>query len=158
MKIGIIVHSQTGNTYSVGQKIEEKLVSKGHEVVLLRMKTLDQGKPGTKHVELDRMPKVDDYEGIVFGGWVEGFGLCSGMSVYLKQVPSLKDKKVACFMTQFFPFKWMGGNRGLSKMRKALEEKEADVLVSGIVNWSRKKRRDETIEELAEHVSSAFDE
>jgi flavodoxin len=158
MNIGIIVHSQTGNTYSVGQKIEENLVSKGHEVTLLRMKTLEQGKPGTEHVVLDRMPKVDDYDGLIFGGWVEAFGLCSGMSFYLKHISSLKDKKVACFMTEFFPFKWMGGKRGLSQMKKALMDQEADVLAQGIINWSRKKRRDEKIEELVELLCRAFAE
>lgn len=30
MNIGIIVHSQTGNTYLVGQKIQEKLIVYGN--------------------------------------------------------------------------------------------------------------------------------
>ncbi len=35
MKIGIIVHSHTGNTLSVAQKIKERLVSGGHSHFLL---------------------------------------------------------------------------------------------------------------------------
>lgn len=34
MKIGIILHSQTGNTLSVANKLKEKLISLGHTVNL----------------------------------------------------------------------------------------------------------------------------
>ena len=32
MKIGILVHSKTGNTYSVAEKLEERLLKEGHLV------------------------------------------------------------------------------------------------------------------------------
>ncbi|MDF2592532.1 MAG: hypothetical protein K0S75_1998, partial [Clostridia bacterium] len=32
MKIGIIVYSHTGNTFSVAQRLEEKLTAEGHSV------------------------------------------------------------------------------------------------------------------------------
>jgi flavodoxin len=40
MKIGIIVHSQTGHTYSVVQKLQEKLLAAGHSVNIERIKSV----------------------------------------------------------------------------------------------------------------------
>ncbi len=39
MKIGIIVHSQTEHTYSVAQKLQDKLLDNGHETNLERVIT-----------------------------------------------------------------------------------------------------------------------
>jgi flavodoxin len=156
VNIAIILHSQTGNTYAVGQRIEERLQSEGHQVSLIRIKTVEQGKKGTGPVELDHIPAVDDYDGLVFGGWIEAFHLCPGMIRYLEQLPVLKDRTVTCFLTEFFPFKWMGGKQGLSKMKGILLSKEATVRASGIINWSRKRVRDQRIEELAETISRVY--
>ncbi len=40
MKIGIIVHSQTEHTYSVAQKLQDKLLDNGHETNLERVITI----------------------------------------------------------------------------------------------------------------------
>jgi len=115
MKIGIILHSQTGNTYAVGQKLKEKLESKGHQVTLSRMKTMNESMPTQNNVQLDCMPETSEYDALVFGGWVQAFGLCASMTFYLNQLSSLAQKRTACFLTQFFPYPWMGGRNALSK-------------------------------------------
>ena len=159
MNIGIILHSQTGNTYLVGQKLQEKLKTNGHNVTLLRMKTINNTNPNQnpKDIQLDYMPKVNDYDALVFGGWIQAFNLCPGLSMYLKQLSSLNDKKVTCFLTQRFPYKWMGGRNGLSKMKKILSSKGATVIASGIINWSKKNKLDDQIEELVENISRQYD-
>jgi flavodoxin len=125
MNIGIILHSQTGNTFLVGQKLQEELETKGHKVTLLRMKTIsDTGKNhNQKDIQLDQMPEANDYDALVFGGWIQAFNLCPGLSMYLNQISSLNDKKVTCFLTQHFPYKWMGGWNGLNKMKKIISSK-----------------------------------
>ena len=40
MNIGIILYSETGNTYSVSQKLKEKLVKAGHSVNMERLKVI----------------------------------------------------------------------------------------------------------------------
>jgi len=40
MKIGIIVHSYTGNTYEVAQRIEEKLKNTGKDVEIKKVNIL----------------------------------------------------------------------------------------------------------------------
>lgn len=157
MKIGIILHSQTGNTYLVGQKLEEKLKTMGHDVTLLRMKTIGNPEAKDEDIQLDVMPEVIDYDALIFGGWIQAFNLCPGLSKYLKQLSFLKDKKISVFLTQHFPYKWMGGNTGMAKMKKILSSKGAVVSYSGIINWSKKNQRDDQIDKLVEKLSSQFD-
>ena len=40
MNIGMIIHSQTGNTHSVAMKLKEKLSAAGHAVDLERLKVV----------------------------------------------------------------------------------------------------------------------
>ncbi len=40
MKIGIIVYSQTGNTFSVAEKLKAKLTAAGHNVNIERLTTV----------------------------------------------------------------------------------------------------------------------
>jgi len=77
------------------------------------------------------------------------------MTRYLKQVGSLQGKKVACLVTQFFPYPWMGGNRAIRQMRKLYEAKGATVLGSGVVNWA-KSRREKTTTRAIDRLSGLF--
>ena len=140
MKIGVIVHSQTGNTLRVAECIQKKLLEKIDDVELIRIKTIGDVKNITKPIVLDQMPSIEKYDAIVFGAWIQGFNLHAGMKVYISQLSSLKDKKITCFVTQYFPYKWMGGTIGLSQLKKLISLKDGIVNVSGIVNWSKRKK------------------
>ena len=52
MKIGIIVHSQTEHTYSVAQKIKEKLISEGNEADVERVITEGDVPPRCKKTKI----------------------------------------------------------------------------------------------------------
>ena len=158
MKIGVILHSQTGNTHEVGQKIKERLESNGHQVTLSRMKTLNASNASQKEIQLDCTPETGAYDALIFGGWVQGFALCPGMSLYLNQLSSLATKKTACFITEHFPYPWMGGRSAMSKMTRILTAKGAVVVASGIINWSKKSGHENQIEALVEHISKQYDE
>lgn len=156
MKIGIILHSQTGHTLQVGERIQEKLLAQGKDVELIRIKTLGDVEKMGHPISLDHMPEVDAFDGLILGGWVQAFGLYPGMVMYLGQLPSLKDKHITCFLTQHFPYKWMGGNAALSKMKKTIATKGGVVHASGIVNWSRKKTLETQIETVADLISKSY--
>ena len=156
MKIGIIVHSQTGHTLLVGERIREKLQADGHEVQLRRMQNLEEGetkKPAA--VQLDSLPETARFDALIFGAWVQAFTLCPGFTKYVEQIPDLGSENVSCFLTQQFRYKWMGGNRAMAKMKTLLEAKGAVVNSTAIINWSHKKR-EQQIEELAEHFTSQY--
>jgi len=146
MKIGIILHSQTGNTLQVGEKLLEKLRNDGHNVTILRMQNSQKtdSTKRQKEVNLDCMPEVVGYDALIFGGWVEAFQLCTGLTMYLNQLSTIENNNVSCFVTQHFPFSWMGGSNALSKMARILATKGVKIRASGVVNWSNKQREKQT--------------
>jgi len=155
MNIGIILYSETGNTYSVSQKLKEKLVKAGHSVNIERLKVIGKVKPGTKDIQFESLPDIEPYDALVFGSPVQAFSLSSAMTAYLSQIKSLKDKKVAFLLTQFFPFPWLGGNRATGQMKKIGESKGATICGTAVVNWS-KPGREKQITEIVEKLSKLF--
>jgi len=151
MKIGIISHSHTGNTLSVAQKLKETLEENGNLVNLEQVAAVNQD-TSAKNIQLKSAPDTEGYDALIFGAPVWAFSLSPVMKVYLSQLTSLKGKKVSCFVTQQFPYAWMGGNRAISEFKKACELKGAVVSETGIVNWSnkqREKKTNEVIEKLS---------
>ena len=155
MNIGIILYSQTGNTYSVSLKLKEKLITAGHSVNIERLKVVGKVRPGTKDIKFETLPDAEPYDALVFGSPVQAFSLSSVMASYLMQIASLQGKKVAFLVTQFFPFPWMGGNRTVGQMKKICKSKGATVCGAAIVNWSNPSR-EKRITEVVEKLSKLF--
>jgi len=140
MKIGIIIHSQTGNTLSVANQIKERLSAAGYSVELEQVTAVDEKQPDPSKIKLKTVPETAGYDYLIFGAPVHGASLSPVMKVYLSQVQSLEGKKTICFMTEFFPYAWMGGNRAVGQMKAACSSKGANVVSAGVVNWSNRKR------------------
>jgi len=146
MKIGIIVYSQTENTYSVALKLQDKFQSDGYDVEIQRVIPVGEVPPRAKDVEFQNAPEVAEYDAIIFGAPVHAFNLAPAMTAYLEQIPSLQDKKIACFVTKGLPFNWTGGNKAISKMKEICQSKGGTVLGTDIIIW--RGNTDEKIEEL----------
>ena len=156
MKIGIIIHSQTGHTYSVAQKLKEKLSADGHAVNIEQLRLAGgQQNPG-KDSKIENPPDLSGYDKVIFGAPVQAFSLSKVMEAYLTQVSSLSGKTVVCFVTKGLPFGWTGGNRAISQMKEICESKWAMVSGTGIVVWN--KNREKQIDELIEKFSGLFEE
>jgi len=152
MKVGIIVHSHSGNTLSVAEKLKDTIAAKGHTVNLEQVLAVNEDPSAQGPVELKSIPDVSSYDALVFGAPVRGFSLTPTMTAYLAQLQALKGKKVGCFVTQQLPFAWMGGNRTIGQMKNACKAKGAVPLRTGIVNWGSKKR-EEKIANLLKNLS-----
>jgi len=155
MNVGIILYSETGNTYSVSQKLKEKLVKAGHSVNIERLKVIGKATPGTKNIQFESLPDIGLYDALVFGSPVQAFSLSSAMATYLSQIKSLQDKKAAFLVTQYFPFPWLGGNRAIGQMKKICESKGVTICGTAVVNWS-KPSREKQITEMVEKLSKLF--
>ena len=142
MKIGIIIHSHTGNTLSVGEKLREVWGNEGHEVSLERVKAENEEPSEALKTKLAETPEIGPYEVVVFGAPVRGFSLSPVMKKYLQQIESLKGKEVFCFVTQELRSPIFGGNHSLGQMKQLCLSKGERVSKSGIVNWSNKKREE----------------
>ncbi len=154
MNIGVIVYSETGNTLSVASKIKEGLASLNHQVELIELKNVSPNKTQPK---LELIPNIDTHDGLVLGSFVEGFQLSRVFKLFLEEVSSLENKKIVCFVTQFFPFRWMGAKQTLKKMKNMCELKGATPYCAGVVQWSRKSSRKKQISTLVDLIHHYFE-
>ncbi|HYF83661.1 MAG TPA: flavodoxin domain-containing protein [Clostridia bacterium] len=155
MKIGIIVHSKTGNTLSVAQELKEKLLKDGHSVNLEKLTAVNDDQTEAGKIQLKSIPDITEYDALIFGAPVRGFSLSPVMTAYLIQLSSLSNKKAACFLTQFFPFPSMGGNHAMEQMKGLCNYKDIRVCETGIVNWSnihRRKKISDVIESFSKVI------
>lgn len=151
LKIAIIIHSKTGNTLSVAEMIKTKLIAQGHQVSLERVVAQNDEEPEAGKVILTNCPQTAGYDAYVFGAPVRGFGLSSVMKAFLAKAEGIDGKPVFGFMTQHFPFRWMGGNSAIKQFIKALNNKSALIKGTSIINWSNKKRQNlikQTVESI----------
>lgn len=143
MKIGFIIHSQSGNTLSVAHKLMDQLKIQGHDVVLTHIKDEDVNN-SMQHPE--RLVTVVDeitsnVDVLFIGGWVQAFSLCRGLNHYINHQLSIQAKETHLFLTHHFPFEWMGGTNAMKQLVKPLMSKGLDIKTSKIFNWSRKNNQ-----------------
>lgn len=140
MNIGIIVYSQTGHTLQVAEQLRVSLADAGHEATLAQVRAVTEDPRNPMNVRLTEVPDPSGYDMLYIAAPVHGFSLCPAMKSYLQGIAPLDGKKVACFVTQHFPYPWMGGNRAVRQMSEAIGQKGGHVIVTGVVNWSHKDR------------------
>lgn len=155
MKIGIIVYSQTGNTYSVAQKLQENLIRVGQSVDIERLIPEDEKQNDANKVRLKAIPDISKYDALILGNPVQGFSISPILAAFLSNIASLKSKKVAIMVTQFLPFPQMGGNQAIAKIKNICESKGAVVCGTGVVNWSS-RRREKMITEVVDKLTRLF--
>ncbi|NLG37119.1 MAG: flavodoxin [Clostridiales bacterium] len=151
MKTGIIIHSSTGNTLSVAERVAAACRAHGSDVRVERVTAMDES-PQARSVTLRDIPDVSDCDVVLLGAPVWGFSLSTVMAQYLSQIPSLSGKKVGCFVTQKLPRPWLGGNRAIAQMKRLCADKGAQVSATGIVNWSNRER-ESLIADVTERMS-----
>ncbi len=153
MYIGILVHSETGHTLSVAQRIEKKLTEKGHSCRIEQISAVGETPQSSGQVpspiRFDAPPDAASYDAVILGAPVWGFSLSKVMAAYMAQSSGLSGKKVGCFVTQQLPSPFFGGNHAIRQMKSACQAKGASVYASGGVNWSN-PRREGQIDSLVE--------
>lgn len=142
MNVGIIIHSHTGNTLSVAERIRDGLVNAGHTASLEQVKAVNGDPNSQGKVELSIIPDTSQYDVLIFGAPVWAFSLSTVMNEYLMQLNSLEGKKVYCFVTHKLPFACMGGNHSVKQMKSICTKKGGKVVKKGTISWSSKKRED----------------
>jgi len=155
MHIGIIVHSLTGNTLTVAQKIRDKLTAAGHEAEIEQIAVAGGEDPQKREFELSSPPDVLPYEALVFGAPVRAFSVSPVIAVYLKQMAYLDGRKVALYVTKGLRSNWTGGNKAIASMRALCEKKGGVVASTGIVSQKSKDYAAD-VDRLAEQISALF--
>lgn len=152
MKVGIIVHSKTGNTLHVAEKIMNKITADGHSATIEQITATNDGETDINKIQLTNMPGISEYDVVIFGAPVHGFSLSLIMQSFLLKCESLHGKHVGCYVTQQFPYPWMGGNRAIEQMKGLCKTIDANVIDTAIINMSNKKR-DKMIDDAVEKLS-----
>ncbi len=155
MDLGIIIYSQTGNTRYVAGKLKEKLEAEGHRAEIKEIKISGSTPAQAGKFEITDAPAPDGYDAVIFGSPVQAFSLNPVMKAYLAQLPSLENKKVACFVTKQLPLVQTGGTGAVARMKKECESRGAAVLGTEIVVWSKSKR-DRSVNKCVEELSRLF--
>ena len=155
MKIGIVVHSFTGNTLSVAQEIQNMLLLSGHLAEVEQIKISGGEQPNNTQFLIENPPDVSKFDALIVGAPVRGFSISPVISTYLKQVTSLKDKKVVCFITKQLNSYWTGGKRAINTMKDLCEAKEGIVVGTGVIYW-KSKNRDNDVGLLAKRICDYF--
>jgi menaquinone-dependent protoporphyrinogen IX oxidase len=143
MKTGIIIHSNTSNTLSIGERLLETLRSKGADAGLERVTAVNEDAKTQREIRLASTPDIGPYGMVILGAPVHGFALSRAMTAYIKQLPGLQGKKVFCFVTEHFPKPWMGGNRAIRQMTQLVTELGGTVIRTAVVNWTSKAREEQ---------------
>ena len=154
MNIGIFVNSKTGNTLSVAEKLRDKLVALGHHVVLEKVIPSNESEVNIDKIVISNPPSTQGYDMLVFAAPVNGFGLAFVMQAYLRSLPSLEGKRLAGFVTEAFPFPWMGGNQALKGMEKLVNAKGGSLSATGVVNWRSPDKREVLISQTIEKIAA----
>ena len=154
MNIGIFVNSKTGNTLSVAEKLRDKLVALGHHVVLEKVIPSNESEVNIDRIVISNPPSTQGYDMLVFAAPVNGFGLAFVMQAYLRGLPSLEGKRLAGFVTEAFPFPWMGGNQALKGMEKLVNAKGGSLSATGVVNWRSPGKREVLISQTIEKIAA----
>lgn len=152
MHIAIIVYSKTGNTLYVAEKMKEKLLKSGHQVTLERLEAINEDENDVSKIVLCQDIKDYHADAYIFGAPVHGFMLSSVMQAFLKDFAFLTDKPVLYYVTQFFPFAWMGGKSAIKQFSNELTSKNAKLVAYHDINWSTKKKRAKQIEDAIKSI------
>ena len=140
MKIGIFMHSFTGNTESVVIKLKERLLADGHSVQIERIRAVGETRQTFSGFRLESIPDSSVFDGLVIAAPIRAFSLSPVMTAYLEQMPAVSGKPTGLFVTEAFPFQWMGGKQGMAKMSSLSSSKGAKIGWTGIINWSNSSR------------------
>ncbi len=157
MKIGIIIHTQSGHTAQFARAIAAKFNSNGYEAEIEMLRTVGQVSPGSRKFTIKNSPSVEQYDAILFGGPVWAFNASPVIMSYLSQLVKIKNKKVLSFVTMGLPFVWMGGTQAIKTMNQSLDTSGGDVLTGEILHFflkANKKKMEQAVDRIYEALSS----
>ena len=138
MKVLTVLHSLTGHTLYVVNKLNAKLKENGIQVDLEKLEPIGGENKNEMNFERIRLkPKynVRDYDVIIIAGPVRGFSMSMVIKSYLMSLLTLDGKKVVCLVTHFFPIASMGGTNAIKQMKKEIDDLGGEVLDTEIINW-----------------------
>lgn len=138
MKVLTVLHSLTGHTLYVVNKLNDKLKENGIQVDLERLEPVggeDKNEMSFQRIRLEPKYNVRNYDVIILAGPVRGFSMSMVIKSYLLNLLALDGKKVVCLVTHFFPLAVMGGTSAIKQMKSEVSDLGGEVVDTEIINW-----------------------
>lgn len=138
MKVLTVLHSLTGNTLYVVNKLNDKLKENGIQVDLERLEPIggeNKNEMDFQRIRLQTKYNVRDYDVVIIAGPVRGFSMSMVIKAYLLSLLTLDEKKVVCIVTHYFPFASMGGTNAIKQMKYEVMDLGGEVIDTEIINW-----------------------
>jgi flavodoxin len=155
MKIGIVVHSFSGNTMSVAERLAQSLSEKGYEADILRLQVTggaNRNQQDIGKIALQPIPDMKGFDNLIVAGPVRGFQASPVIRKFFDEVNDIEGKNVAMFVTHAFPYSFFGGKSAIGQMERMCREKGAKVGFTGIIDWGSGKR-EKQIETLVKNIT-----
>jgi hypothetical protein len=155
MKIGVFVHSKTGNTARLALAVTHALREKGHDVAVELLRPIGKVNPGSRHVEFRNLPDAADFEMVLIGGPIWAFSASPVVTSAIKQIPGLKGKRALYFLTSFLPPPISGCKRAHDLVSRLLKDAGSAQLEGCSLSWGlwcSKKRLNAAVEEICATV------
>lgn len=152
MRIALVVYSETGHTYQVAEQLFQSMRKK-HPIALLRITT-----SSTQPSELLRFTNLTAYDHIIFAFPVQGFTLPDALNEYFHCLSIAASTKVILFTTQFFPWKFLGGNQTHRNFWRRIEPLGAVPMTAERLTIHRSsKEKHEQIAHVISVINHLFD-
>jgi len=138
MKVLAVVHSLTGNTLYVVNRLIEKIKTGETQVEIEKLEPV--GGENTREMNLNKIKLLrkfnpSDFDTLILACPVRGFSMSSVLKAYMAMSESFNGKKVVCLVTHYFPFAWMGGTRAIRQMVEEVQSLGGEVIGTGIISW-----------------------
>jgi flavodoxin len=154
MKVIILVHSRTGNTFKVAKLLRDKLVLQNHYVVIEKLEVENDNEQDPNRIIIKNVPSIDEFDVVILGSPVRGFSLSPAMKYLLKNIDGLDKKVVLSYMTQFFPKASLGGNQAIKQLRIILQKNGVELKYSKAINWMFETKRNQLINTVIQDISN----
>ncbi len=151
MKIGIFVHSQSGNTARLALAVTHALREKGHDVSVELLRPVGKIRLGAGRVEFRNLPDASGFDVVLMGGPMRFLNASPVLISAVKQMKGLAGKKTLYFLTSFFPNGISGSARAHATMT-GLFAGQGSVCLEGCSLawglWCGKKRLDAAVRKI----------
>jgi len=135
------IHSQTGNTLAAANTLFGIARDTGGTAELAVIVPSSEQETDPAKITISPVPDCSGADLIVIGGPVHGASATAAVRKAISEMTGMKDKPVVLFVTEFFPFAWMGGSRAVKQMEEAAAARGAKIVCKEIIHWKRRDRQ-----------------
>jgi len=157
MRIGVMVHSQSGNTARLALAVTHSLREKGHDVSVELLRPIGKVRLMSKQIEFRSLPDTASYDVVLIGGPMWSYNASPVVSSAIRHLRGLEKKRMLFFLTSFLPNSISGSSRSHACVGKLFADAGAIPLEGYSLSWGLwcgKKRFSAAVEKIRDTVTS----